>query len=295
MKFSHIIAGTDFSKTSAWALPYVKTLSEIRKTTVWVVHVLEPVWVPYHAAGEAVATMDIFQKAAAQQMERFVREHELKKWPVPVKTDVVTGPPAAMMAKMAQSKKSSLIALTVRGASPMARIIGLGGTAGQTVAQARRPVLLVNAAPPRGEVKFKVVMCPTDFSSTANKAFRCAVTMARRFGAKLEMVHVPHRYNYQKARDHSLAWAIKQFEAYLRKSGRDLMETMQRTTGPIAANSSIVEAPSVHEGIVRHAKACKADLIVMGTRGEGLKKELLGSNTERVAWQSPCPVLSIPG
>ena len=48
------------------------------------------------------------------------------------------------------------------------------------------------------------------------------------------------------------------------------------------------------EGIVQVALENRADLIIMGSHGRtGLKKLLMGSVTERVMGQAPCPVLVV--
>ncbi len=49
-----------------------------------------------------------------------------------------------------------------------------------------------------------------------------------------------------------------------------------------------------YEELGRYAKAEDMDMIVLGVRGHGLVKTLLlGSTTDRVARQAPCPVLSV--
>ena len=48
------------------------------------------------------------------------------------------------------------------------------------------------------------------------------------------------------------------------------------------------------DGIVQAAIKHEVDLIVMGSHGRtGLKRLLMGSVTERVIGQSPCPVLVV--
>jgi nucleotide-binding universal stress UspA family protein len=48
-------------------------------------------------------------------------------------------------------------------------------------------------------------------------------------------------------------------------------------------------------GILEEARTMPADLIVMGTHGRtGFTRMLLGSVTERVLRQAPCPVLTVP-
>ncbi len=49
-----------------------------------------------------------------------------------------------------------------------------------------------------------------------------------------------------------------------------------------------------YEAILKVAQAKKANLIVLGSHGRtGLKRLLMGSVTERVIGQAPCPVLVV--
>ncbi|MGD1986638.1 MAG: universal stress protein, partial [Desulfobacterales bacterium] len=49
-----------------------------------------------------------------------------------------------------------------------------------------------------------------------------------------------------------------------------------------------------YEALGHYAKTNEMDMIVLGVRGHGLVKTLLlGSTTDRVARQAPCPVLSV--
>jgi nucleotide-binding universal stress UspA family protein len=53
-----------------------------------------------------------------------------------------------------------------------------------------------------------------------------------------------------------------------------------------------VHTGSVWDRIVQVARAERADLIVMSTRGhDTLADRVVGSNTERVVRHAPCPVL----
>jgi nucleotide-binding universal stress UspA family protein len=50
-----------------------------------------------------------------------------------------------------------------------------------------------------------------------------------------------------------------------------------------------------HVAIVELARARKADLIVLGTHGHGFMSHILmGSTTERVIHEAPCPVMVVP-
>ena len=57
--------------------------------------------------------------------------------------------------------------------------------------------------------------------------------------------------------------------------------------------TSIMEGQP-HDELVKYAHTRDIDMIVLGVRGHGLVKTLfLGSTTDRVIRDSPCPVLSV--
>ncbi|MCA9600904.1 MAG: universal stress protein, partial [Myxococcales bacterium] len=75
---------------------------------------------------------------------------------------------------------------------------------------------------------------------------------------------------------------------------------IDRHTAAAAARGVKVDGKAsegaVHEEVLRHAKAIKADLIVMGTHGRtGITRWALGSVAERVMRQAEAPVLAIKG
>ncbi|MDP7295577.1 MAG: universal stress protein, partial [Vicinamibacterales bacterium] len=78
-----------------------------------------------------------------------------------------------------------------------------------------------------------------------------------------------------------------------------VVEDVQRMATPLA-DAGITFAATVEDGdtverVLHHAKARDCDLIVMGTHGSGgFERLLLGSISEKVLRQAPCPVLTIP-
>jgi nucleotide-binding universal stress UspA family protein len=55
----------------------------------------------------------------------------------------------------------------------------------------------------------------------------------------------------------------------------------------------VIGASSVPAAIIEYAKKCNADFIVIGAKGTGVKKLILGSVANSVASQADCPVLLI--
>jgi nucleotide-binding universal stress UspA family protein len=64
---------------------------------------------------------------------------------------------------------------------------------------------------------------------------------------------------------------------------------------PFIVDEIIVETGHPAERILHHIENKPCDMVVMGTRGQGLIKEaLLGSTSHRVLRQSSKPVLVVP-
>ena len=118
------------------------------------------------------------------------------------------------------------------------------------------------------------ILLATDFSDEAEGALPRAVDHARRFGARLHVLHV---YS-------SVAVEITQLLAHAAKAaGPDVPVIVASTGGDPAAE------------ILRYAQHHSIDLIVMGTHGRsGFSRRLLGSVADRVLRGAACPVLIVP-
>lgn len=139
---------------------------------------------------------------------------------------------------------------------------------------------------------FTELLVPTDFSTGSRLAVDYALTLARRLGASVHLVHV--------VEDPSVAGLFT--EAYIdmsliRKERR--LEGRHRMNGLLAAlkaagvTDEITTGP-VPETIARIAADRGSSLIVMGTHGRtGLAHALVGSVAERVIRTATCPVLTV--
>ena len=139
---------------------------------------------------------------------------------------------------------------------------------------------------------FKHILIPTDFSTGSRLAVDYGLSLARRLGASVHLVHV--------VEDPSVAGLFT--EAYvdmslIRKERRcDARHRMNGLLGQLHAvrlTDEIASGP-VAETIAAIAADRGADFIVMGTHGRtGLAHVLVGSVAERVIRIAGCPVLTI--
>lgn len=124
-------------------------------------------------------------------------------------------------------------------------------------------------------VRIVHILCPVDLSAVSEAALRQADALAAWYEADLTVL-----FAAQVKRVASAQYELAAFAA--------------ATVGVRAPRLLVKQGGAVRE-IVRLASAIPADLVVMGTHGlSGVKRLLLGSVTERVVRESPCPVLTVP-
>jgi len=144
---------------------------------------------------------------------------------------------------------------------------------------------------------FRSVLVPLDGSRFGEQALPLALTVARRAGARLELVHkhvppAPLHPDGMLAREHALDTTSRaQEQAYL-----DGVAGRLARAGNITVTSALVEGPTV-EALDEHAVGTGADLVVMTTHGRGpLSRFWLGSVADALLRRLPMPVLLVrPG
>lgn len=142
-------------------------------------------------------------------------------------------------------------------------------------------------------IQFRRIVCPTDFSPTAQHALDHAATMARSFGAELVILHVVPELNYP-IRGLGMAQAFPHLREELHTRAKEHLQEVQAALGKDLKSSIDLRDGVPHDAILDCAKEKQADLIVMGTHGHtGLKHALLGSSAERVVRTAHCPVLTV--
>ena len=142
-------------------------------------------------------------------------------------------------------------------------------------------------------IKIRRIVCPTDFSPTAEHAGEYGAELARSFGAELLLLHVIPELNYP-LRSFGMAASFPHLREELHTRAAEELQKLKQKVGAGIQVSTMLRDGESHAQILETAKAGAADLIVMGTHGHtGLKHALLGSTAERVVRLSECPVLTV--
>jgi len=135
---------------------------------------------------------------------------------------------------------------------------------------------------------YKNILLADDGSASALAAVDEALKLAKSNGAKLHIIYV---YHIDPDLD-ILRTGTR--EAFKEEGSRVLDKAEKKAAQQGVEVETHLEEGIPDEKIVELASEIEADLVVMGTRGHtGLKKLLIGSVTERVVGQAPCPVLVV--
>ncbi len=139
---------------------------------------------------------------------------------------------------------------------------------------------------------FQTILCATDFSHGGSHAVEVAAKWAEAQGATLEIVHVVPPMITAAAPASSL---LSELHASIEADAGGKVEALVTSlSGRVRATSHVTSGFAQKE-ILARAKASKADLIVLGTSGEGsFARAVLGSVADRVLRASETPVLLVP-
>jgi universal stress protein A len=145
-------------------------------------------------------------------------------------------------------------------------------------------------------MKLSNILVATDFSPSAARAVETAADYARHFQAQLIVLHA-YRVDIPVASPLTGGGYVLP-DGFFEHLAKEARMRVERVANELTAKgvSAIGVAVDRHpaSAIVEEAKARKADLIVMGTRGlTGIKHLALGSVADRVVRTAPCPVLTI--
>ncbi len=149
--------------------------------------------------------------------------------------------------------------------------------------------------------KIKKILFPTDFSDTANNAFRYALRFADKYGASIELLHVI----YPEAEPLDFPVMVAQMTQKRIEAGKVILKTFVETSlAQVQAAGQLQHVPEVKPDIEvgipstlipEIAKRKEADLVIMGTQGEHSAFErAFGSVTTATLRKASCPVLVVP-
>ena len=142
-------------------------------------------------------------------------------------------------------------------------------------------------------IEFKQMLCPVDLSEASARSLDHAIALAQRYDAHLTVLHVVPTLDPVYVAG-ELGAPVQIVNPIAREQ---VLENVRRSVDLSArapGANLVTEAGDASTTIVNQAVSTR-DLIVMGTHGRrGFKRLFLGSVTETVLREAPCPVLTVP-
>lgn len=140
------------------------------------------------------------------------------------------------------------------------------------------------------------ILVATDGSTLSKKAVKSAIELAALCGAELVALKVVPRYpqSYFEGGIALQPEEVRQVEKQWADEGQAVVDAVKKTAlaKGVATKAVIAKADVVSDALLAVAKKHKCDLIVMASHGrKGIKRLLLGSETQHVLTHSSIPVL----
>ena len=143
---------------------------------------------------------------------------------------------------------------------------------------------------------YKRILVPTDGSALSRKAARAAIDLAATVGAEVVALHVVSRHPLSMVEGAIgvVPHDAPEIERKWAERGQAMADEVGRAAQKMGVKSkaTIVRSNLVAEAILGAARKNRCDLVVMASHGrKGLKRLLLGSETQHVLTHGDIPVL----
>jgi len=143
---------------------------------------------------------------------------------------------------------------------------------------------------------YQRILVATDGSTLSKKAVRSAIDLAAAIGAELVALYVVPRYpvSYFEGGVTVSAQDIARTEKQWAEKGQAVVDAVQQMAQAdnVKVKAVVTQSDLVAESIMASAKKHKCDLVIMASHGrKGIKRILLGSETQHVLTHSTLPVL----
>ncbi len=296
VKPERILCATDFSATSNHALPYGIALAREFGAKLYVCHVIDLSFIGLYdtTAFALTSTEQELISYAREEISRLMGEPAIDWEPL-----ILEGQPAMQIARAVEEHDIDLVITATHGRSGLTRLL-IGSVTERLLRTLNRPLLVVRSpehdfvAPAGDHIQLRRILVGCDFSPHSRLAIDYGLSLAQEFEAEIHLMHVLEPSLYE-----SLTRPSTGLTEELQQAVRAALERKLRTFVPEEAQAwsevkTVIGVGHPHRELTQYAVEHEVDLIVLGVRGHSLVEELfVGSTTDRVIRQAPCPVLAV--
>lgn len=297
LQIKKILYPTDFSRCAQQALDHALYLAEQYNAELHMLHAIvlheEDPHNPAHHFPNVEDVHKRLKELAHERMSEAVEPHA--KDGLNVKLVQERGiSSASVILDYAKEQGVDLVVMGTHGRRGLGHLF-LGSVAEEVVRLAGCPVLTIRERKePMPVEAIERLLVPLDFSEHARAALRHAREIAATYGARLQLLHVVEE-TVHPAFYVTGETSIFKLIPDIREKSEAAMKNMFNEVGgaEVEFDLHVVEGRAARD-IVKFAGKNGADLIVIATHGlTGIEHLLLGSVTEKVVRQAPCPVFTV--
>jgi nucleotide-binding universal stress UspA family protein len=302
MKIKKILCPVDFSDQAYEALLAAADLAGDYSAKLLVAHVVESLPPLLGGGQDPVSQFQeccrLQEEDAKERLEKLVKRGLPDK--IKIKTLIKNGHPAIQILEWAEEHEADLIVIATRGQSGWRPAL-LGSVTARIIKLTRRPVWVIqpkqSASSPirKTPIKLKRILCPTDFSESADEALKAAADLAGDYSAELIVVHMLESRPSVPGSAPDLDSCFEKYGLEIKAAAEKHLDnlTEKMISTKVQVRSLVKKGPAAVQ-IVELAEKNQADLIVIATHGlTGWRQALLGSVTERVIKLTTKPMLII--
>jgi len=236
---------------------------------------------------------------------------------------VSKGDSADEICRLALLKEIDLLITATHGKSGIKRLL-IGSVTEKLMKILHCPLLVLRSKEhdfislSNHEMRLKKVLVGCDFSPDSKLAFNYGLSLAQEYQAELYLTHVikPTEHIELKSSDYInvipgnyVHWRTSDYFEMQKKVTQETQEKIKALRSGLERQlyymipeeclnwctpHTILLAGEPYKELIKYAKAQEIDMIVLGIRGHTLLEKLLvGSTTDRVIRQAPCPVLVV--
>jgi nucleotide-binding universal stress UspA family protein len=267
--YGMVLVALDGSRNAEKVLPFVESILKPAGGKALLIQVLSP--------GE-----DRPEAAAKAYLKTIASRFGKKK--IEAQTEIVLGDPAVAIVGAAEKLKADLVAFTSHGQGGLAQWV-FGSVAQKILRGCARPLLVVRSL---GETAAKVrrVIVPLDGSVGSEVTLPHAMTLARAFGAEVELLHVTHGEGVEADDSKLRAWMDRE-----KKRMQTRFSEIERAEPGLKCVKTIDEGDPATRILERSEKQA-GSLIAMGSHGRtAISRWMYGSVSEKVLQAAKVPVL----
>lgn len=291
-----ILVAVDFSTGSRAALEQAARIARLQGGKLHILHVVDSASVAALAASRE-SSYESQARAATEgartSLHAWLAQSEI---PVNIEITLAIGNPLHEILGHVRSLQAGLLVAGIAGTGESAA--GAGSVSGKLARKSPSRVLLVRSNHPHA---FQKIVACIDFSETSREVAAAAHRIAVKDSASVDFLHVwqepwvvPPRGAFMESVYPSLVFTDMERQAHIGNLRRGLHEFVAEAAAGIQSAEVLQEAMNYGHGIMDHARQCKADLIIVGSKGRtNLRYVLMGSTAERLLTRLPSSVLVI--